>query len=304
MKDNQLHTHNSIVQHRQFKEIKAEIERIMKLSIEVGEPMCVALEGCTGAGKTTLVQTIIRDLKQDDPGTEVFYMMTPANVTVKGMVSGMLYQLGDPNFDKGRLSTLDARLRRYLCTAGTKLVILDDIQHMVTNRTTKSAGRVVSVTEWLKVFIKELNIPFVVIAIEHQVEKLFEANDQLSRLFVSRRTLKPFQFDSAQAKQEFYYFVSFYAETLGVDLFSSVDDTQKEMLLSKIYLVTRGVVNSVTKLLTISAHTARGNGSDIITEEILHSTASMRVFESRDNDGKLVSSNPFVADLMQHVSEN
>lgn len=299
MYDYRLSPEDRVIQHQQFRDIKAVIERYMKLSIEVGEPMCVALEGCTGAGKTTLIRTIIHELKQADPSMEIFYMMTPANVTVKGMISGMLQELGDPNFDNSRESTLDARLRRFLRSKGTQLVILDDIQHMVHTTKSRAGGHVEAVSEWLKVFIKDMNIPFVVIAVEDKAELLLKQNEQLDRLFVTKMTLRPFQYGTDAEKTDFYLFVKYFSEKLGVRLDPTLDEEMEEQLVDRIFEVTQGVVNKITKLITIAASLARERGTDIVDQTVLHEAAEMRLFVSRGKDGLRLSSNPFVEDLLK-----
>lgn len=297
MYDHTLTPEDRVIQHQQFLEIREVIQEYMALSIQVGEPMCVALEGCTGAGKTTLIETIIRELKRDDPSMEIFYMMTPANVTVKGMVSGMLQELGDPNFDNSRETTLDARLRRFLRNRGTKLVVLDDIQHMVHDTKSKPGGRLRAVSDWLKVFIKDLGIPFVIVSTEGGAESLINGNPQLDRLFVSKLTLKPFRNGTNDEKTDFYLFVKFFAEKLGVRLDPSLQGEELEEFVDKIYRATQGVVNKVTKLITIAANKARQNGTDILDEALLYQVADLRLFRTGDRDNE--SSNPFVADLFR-----
>lgn len=287
-----------VINHTQFKTIKEDIRRQMKLSIRAGEPMCVALEGCTGAGKSTLVEALKRDLEEEEgPTMKIFYMVTPSDVTVKGMCSGMLYRLGDPLFEKGSRTTLDTRLQEFLRNQGVKLVILDDIQHMITNGYKGPGRRNESVSEWLKVLIKELGIPFLIVSTENSIENLLRQSDQLSRLFVTKHVLKPLPFSTAEEQEEFYKFVVFYLEGLGSSFAESITDVELAEIIYKIHSVTNGLPNKVTKLLVMAADYAREDGSEGVLVRHLGMTSQARLFEQRDDDGKLLETNPFIQDL-------
>lgn len=290
---------NRVIHHEEFKKIKKDIRNKMELSIQAGEPMCVALEGCTGAGKTTLVKALMRDLQNEaKPPIKIFYMMTPADVTVKGMISKMLYRLGDPHFDRGRQTTLDARLQEFLRNQGYKLVILDDIQHMIKNNEMVTGGRNESVSEWLKVLIKELNIPFLIVSVEDRIEKLLLKNTQLSRLFVTKHVLKPLSFRTKDEQIEFFRFVSYYLEGLDSKFSTSLVDDELGEAVEKIHILTNGIPNKVTKLLLMAAECARVEGSEGISIRHLAQTSQDRVFETRDEEGALISTNPFIQDLL------
>lgn len=83
-----------------------------------GEPQCMALEGLTGTGKSTLVKSYAEAFTRYETVSgakiPIFYMETPAPVTVKGMAARMLEALGDPAAHKGPLWSMNSRLIQYL----------------------------------------------------------------------------------------------------------------------------------------------------------------------------------------------
>jgi len=70
-----------------------------------------------------------------------------------------------------------------------ELVILDDFHHLIDKETNRILEQV---SDWLKVLIKETGIPFLVVGIDGKVERILDANAQLSRLFAVRQTWNHF----------------------------------------------------------------------------------------------------------------
>lgn len=167
---------DTVIRYPQFDALHAEIQLCHYMSRVSGEPHCIALEGITGAGKSTLVQDYAEAFERSDTleGTKipVFYVTVPAAVTVKGLASTMLGAMGDPAADKGTLYQLTARLVGFLKGCEVELVILDEFQHLIDSRT----DRIVQVvSDWLKTIIKDAGIPFVVVGIEGEVSRILEA---------------------------------------------------------------------------------------------------------------------------------
>src|SRR5260221_12047572 len=74
----------------------------------------------------------------------------------------------------------------------------------------KKTNRVLeTVSDWLKALIKEAEVPFLVVGVEGQVEKILQANSQLSRLFSVREALHPFAWDTRKPSsiKEFGHFI-------------------------------------------------------------------------------------------------
>ena len=186
----------ALIRYPRFKALHSDIRECQEMSRLANEPQCMALEGVTGAGKSTLVQdyaALFPRIEQTD-GTRIpiFYAETPSPVTVKGMAATLLARLGDPGASHGTLWAMNFRLIRLMIDCQVELVILDDFHHLIDKETNRILEQV---SDWLKVLIKETGIPFLVVGIEGKVERILETNAQLSRLFAVRQTLQPFRFD-------------------------------------------------------------------------------------------------------------
>jgi energy-coupling factor transporter ATP-binding protein EcfA2 len=251
-------------------------DRIMMCSLrtqETGEAHCMALEGCSGAGKTTLAKTIAFsvDRTEEDFGTKipVLYIQTPSPVSVKGMAAKMLEELGDKAPDKGQLWGMNSRIVRYIKVCKVELVILDDIQHLIDHRD----RALDEVSDWLKVLIKETNVPFLIIGLEGKVKLILDANEQLSRLFSSRESLKPFDISNSDGRKEYNQFISYVLQNRKVQVDDSI---QIPDLLKRIHFVTKGVVAHTVNLLNDAAYLADEREASIIESRDLSDAFTRR----------------------------
>jgi Bacterial TniB protein len=243
--------HAALISYPRFKELHKDIKQCQLLSKIAGEPQCMSLEGLPGAGKTTLVKEYAKAFPRIDTGERtlvpVFYVPTPSPVTIKGMASKMLEKLGDPAFNlhRGRADFLDTRLINHLIASKVELVILDDFHHLINKETNRILA---TVSDWLKALIKEAEVPFLVVGIEGQVEKILRANSQLSRLFAVRETLQPFAWDTRQPSsiKEFARFIEYVEKATQMTLTTEI---RRVELLYRVYYVTGGVVANIMNLL-------------------------------------------------------
>lgn len=246
-----INAHAALIRYPRFKELHADIRQCQFLSKIAGEPKCMSLEGLPGAGKTTLIKEYAKAFPRIETEERtlvpVFYVPTPSPVTIKGMASKMLEYLGDPAFTytRGRADLLDARLIKNLIASKVELVILDDFHHLIDKQTNRILA---TVSDWLKALIKEAEVPFLVVGIEGQVEKILKANDQLSRLFPVRETLHPFAWNTQKPSsiKEFALFIEYAEKAIQIPLTKQL---RRVELLYRLYYVTKGVVANIMNLL-------------------------------------------------------
>jgi len=261
------------------------------MSLQANEPQCIALEGHTGTGKTTLVQDYARAYPRIETpsGSEipVFYMETPSPVTIKGMASGMLARLGDPAPTKGTTSTLSDRLAHFLVQCKVQLVILDDFHHLIDSDTNRVLAEV---SNWLKVLIKESRVPFLVVGIEGEVDRVLRANAQLSRLFAYREMLKPFVWDEQRSDslKDFAAFIGFAEKSIGIPLSEEVPRAE---LLYRLHYATDGVVANMMNLIRHAAFLASENDAAILSLTLL-----AEAFDTRLSKHLRHKENPFEAE--------
>jgi len=279
---------SALIRYPRFMELHRDIRECQELSRLSNEPQCMALEGVTGAGKSTLVRdyvSLFPRIEQED-GTQIpiFYTETPSPVTVKAMASTMLAGLGDPASQRGTLWAMNFRLIHLIIDCKVQLVILDDFHHLIDKETDRILEQV---SDWLKVLIKETAVPFLVVGISGKVGRILQANDQLSRLFAMRETLEPFVADLSDEVNitEFSRFVQYAEQTVETSLTQSLPRLE---LLYRLHYATNGVVGNLMNLLRYAALIAKQQQNSVIDLSVL----SM-AFHKRLSKHLLDKINPF-----------
>ncbi len=159
----------------------------------------------------------------------------------------MLEKLGDPAFahGNGRIDTLDTRIIDHLQASKVELVILDDFHHLVDKKTNRVLE---AVSDWLKALIKEAEVPFLVVGVQGQVERILTANSQLSRLFAVREVLHPFAWYTRKPSsiKDFALFIDYAEKAIQMPLSKEL---RRVELLYRLYYVTGGIVANIMNLL-------------------------------------------------------
>lgn len=267
-----LQTDGRIIYHPRFQELHTRITDCLEATAEYDEPECLCLMGTTGVGKTTLVRSYVAAFprRETEWGTRspVLYLETPHPITVKGMTSALLDALGDPLAFKGTQPQMNARLQNFLADCDVRLVILDDFHHLIDKQTNRILR---DVSEWLKVLIKNTGIVYLVVGIEGEVERILNANKQLSRLFV-REYLLPFRWqpDEPESITDFARLISYVQAVLEVKLTTA---EPWPVLLFRIHLATGGVMSNIMNLFRQAVRIQQRQGLvgqplslDILTE--------------------------------------
>lgn len=241
--------HSAFINYPRLQALAQDIDLCQRTSQIAGEPHCIALEGPTGAGKTTMLRRYTQAYppREDARGTDVpiLYVTTPSPITVKGMVSTMLEYLGDPAAHRGAQSDLDSRLVHLLAACKVELVIVDDFHNLTLAQT---PWVLASVSDWLKATIKKTGVPFLVVGIEGKVSSILQANPELSRLFAVRETLYPFSWD-AKNQHTIKEFATFMGHAEGATGMALTKALPRVELLHRLHYATDGVVANIMNLL-------------------------------------------------------
>ncbi|MBN2147200.1 MAG: TniB family NTP-binding protein [Anaerolineales bacterium] len=280
--------HTALIRYPRFKELHQEIRRCQSLSKIAGEPQCMSLEGVTGAGKSTLVKdyaaAIPRCETQSGTVIPVFYAEIPSPATVKGTAAALLEQLGDPLAGRGTLWSMNSRLIHFIRVCEVELVILDEFSNLIDTETNHILA---TVSDWLKMLIKQTDVPFLVIGLDGKVDRILQANPQLSRLFAFRETLHPFAWDARDqdSLKEFAMFVLYTEKAVGMPLSRQLPRTE---LLYRLHYATDGVVGHMMNLMRYAALIASENGRSVIdlTDLVIS-------FEKRIGKHLRIKINPF-----------
>jgi energy-coupling factor transporter ATP-binding protein EcfA2 len=258
-------SNGSLIRYPRFSQLHDTIRRCQRLSKKSNEPQCISLEGRPGAGKTTLVKAYadMFPRRETEEGTEIpiFYMLTPSPVTVKGMAETMLERLGDPAAHRGSQPSLNSRLSGLIVACKVELVILDDFHHLIDTKTNRILR---TVSDWLKVLIKETQVPFLVVGIEGQVRQILRENEQLSRHFAEQEELLPFKWNAADEAsiKEFAKFIMFAEKIIGITLPTELPRTE---LLYRMHYATEGVIANIMNLMRYTQEIVEEKGRSQIT---------------------------------------
>jgi len=266
-----------IYRYQRYKDLLGEIRDSLEETDLAGEPCCLGIEGEKGAGKTTLAKDYISLYPriETECGTEipVLYVETPSPVTVGGMASHLLKVLGDPAWDKGTLPQMNSRLCDLIKDCKVKLIVLDDFHHLIDSETQHVLNKV---ADWLKVLIKNTNVPFLMISITGKIELILEENAQLSRLFQTPLHLEPFTWDTKKTEtiKEFSDFLGF-VEQARLPLSK---DLPRSEIIRRIYYATRGIVANIMNLFNRATVIANHHDRQDIELEDLKVACQKRLY--------------------------
>ena len=240
----------TLIRYPRLKELHHALQICATLSDVAGEPQCMALMGVTGAGKSTVARTYAQAFPRSETPhgarIPVVYLETPSPATIKSVAAAALRQLGDPRAAyRSTLWSMDARLIHYLRECQVRLVIMDDFHHLFDDETQAALG---TVSNWLKVLIKESNVPFLVVGLEDKIRLILGANPQLSRLFAMRETLAPLAWDPAReaTRAAFSKFIHYAEQAIGLPL---SDELPRAEWLHRLHFATGGVVGHIINLM-------------------------------------------------------
>lgn len=236
-----------------------ESQFISKLSVE---PKCIFITGGTGVGKTSMIRQYTHSYPKlhDIEGTKVkvFNTSVPANATVKSMVTAMLDALGDPLSTRGTTTAQSLRLHRLCKACEVEIVIIDEFQHLIDNKTKRVVREV---SDWIKMFIVETKIPVVLIGVPESVQILND-NEQLSRRFTSRYNLSAFDWHDTEGQKKFRKFLAEVDKALPFDKLSNLANLE---VATPLFLASQGIVSRFMSLVKLAALRAISEKSDSIT---------------------------------------
>ena len=216
----------------------------------------------------------------------------PAPATVKNLATEMLKAIGDPAADRGTISSITLRLRKFLDDCEVELVILDEFQHF-DDRHSKALLKVVS--DWLKNLLNQTKVPIVLVGMPG-CESVLDANgnEQLKRRFSNREQIEPFSWKGSSECQEFRQLLRKIEDELPLLEDSNLADLATAFL---IYQATDGVIDYVMKLLRRASRMAIERRLERIDHPILadaYEQVLAKEFKQRPNPFLAPSNEPRV----------
>lgn len=261
---NQVDSH--YVSHTSIKEAIEGIENSILLSEGSREPVNVMLTGQAGTGKTTACNAVLSSRKRESIVKDnyeitlvpAFYTLIPNPVTIKGVASALLQSLGDPSPTKGTVVDLTFRLGKLLSSCETKVIILDELQHLLKR---DNYGRGDDVKDWLKALINAYGVPIIVVGTPTCTE-IINSDPQLARRFTTRFELNNLDY-GAKRKGDFRKFIEELSNAFTSILkLSDFPDFRSRYKSTMLFYATGGNPSDTSKLFKMATLNAFENNRE------------------------------------------
>ena len=177
-------------------------------------PKNLLIMGAARSGKSRLVEKIcgygIPVPNQRFPLKTIFASEVPSPVSIKSLVTMLLYSLGVADPERGNTSMQTSRLIRLVQSLNIEMLVLDEFQHLVENR---SSYVIEAVADWVKTLINQLKIPVVLVGLPECIA-VFEQDDrgQLRGRFSKHLNIYPFEWKGHDPRRDGYS----YSKLLGI----------------------------------------------------------------------------------------
>ncbi len=279
---------NLVIQHPQFEAAMNRVIEAYQLNAETGFQVNMICIGMSGTGKSTLKRKVEERYPAvftvDCKIIPVLVIDTPSLPTVKNMAEAMLFQLGDPMFNRGSAVEKTGRILNYLKQCEVKLIIFDELQHFI-DQGNKAAPRQVS--DWLKTLIDQSQVSAVLMGLE-QSEHILQINEQLRRRFSRRVDLTPF---SIRCNQSYQHFAKVLHGLYQVVEFPLAKNTDTD-LYRRWHFATNGVMAHMVNLIICAYQVTLREGYSSINQRSLEAAFIECIWSQ--GEGRL---NPFHRDF-------
>jgi hypothetical protein len=251
-----------------------------------GESTCLPMIGPTRCGKTTVAKLFYLLIKHEKKPLKqpVIYVQVPAKQAVSAISAAMLTAFQDPAPTQGSPSERIDRIKLYVDTQEVRLVIFDEVQHLVKRENDHINHES---ADWIKMLMNCLPCGFVLAGTD-RVARIFNANDQLcgriegaSAFMTAWDSNNPDDFENARD-----YYAKWDAKLMGIANFAASGLAEDE-LLARILLASAGWPGAGAKLIhSASRHALSKGNSRIEWEDFAHAFGVMQVLT------KLTGPNP------------
>jgi predicted AAA+ superfamily ATPase len=239
------------------------MDRCRDLSDFESEPTCMMVFGASGVGKTTVIKKYLsqnnRDSKVRGDVVPVLHIELPDNAKPVDAARELLLEMGDPLalYDTD-LTRLTQKLTDLIPLVGVKLIIIDEFQHLVEERSNRILTQV---GNWLKMILNRTKCPIVLFGMPYS-KVVLKANSQLHGRFSIQFELRPFIYQEGEGVFKNFLWNLDKALPFEKEIGLANDDLQK-----KLYAFSQGNMRSLRNLIYHASVEAIDNNHDTITIE-------------------------------------
>ena len=184
-------------------EVMRRVEELFAYQCDAEEPEHLVLIGESGVGKSTLlrryVETHVRIVHEEFTEIPVLYVPVPAACSIKKLAGEALFAMGSPFWNRGGEPERTHQLLTLLRACKVRLVIFDEVNHLVERGSSKTHY---AVGDWIKQLSEQSKVSCV-LAGTPMTEQLLVTNAQLRGRFGEVTHLAPLSLGSEEDAKVF-----------------------------------------------------------------------------------------------------
>lgn len=260
-----------------------------------GERRGVLIHGESRAGKTTALDMWSRRHPVEEvngiPKTKFLSLSFPKSVTMAQVTEDLLRKLGDPFPFKGSVSTRRARFIEMLRKRGVEVLIFDESQNILTDRSTSTVNNICA---WIRDLMdpKIYNLAVVLAGLD-STRQIIDYDESVENRFFRPVNLQAFgaaaEHDLRSLRAILRALERHYEVASSVDLSSSISA-------ARFFLSSRGLIGLIVDLVERAGEYAIRDGRDRLTLGDLARAHDLFITKAIEGVG-----NPFTADVARVI---
>ena len=265
---------NVYFSHPMVTQVEADLARLLKYGTVGGatgaSTFSYLLTGESGCGKTTILRRFLDEHPMRVEGGRdiypVLYVEVPAEATKKGLAACILASLGVTIRGVATENKLLSLVLHHLREQGVRLLILDEAQNLVDQR---SRAFNYKVTEWLKSVLNAGICSLVLVGMP-EAELVYRFNEQLERRSFGNRRMRAFSFRDETEWKTFVALAEALLSEMGLEVGFDRDRIEVMMALR---LQSGGRLGRLADFLVTAAVITLEEGRDRVDEEVFLAAA-------------------------------
>lgn len=258
---------NERVMHRQFQKAYDFSRGIVERSVE-GERLIAMLLGVPRLGKSMVGELLLADFPATSGhGVQVIpivRVVTPTRPTKKTMAEAIIDALDTRRYGRYSAEQATARASFLLKTAQVRVLLFDEIQHVVERNTSKSWYEV---ADWLKTLSDGLNLSLLLMGLP-VAREILSVNHQLRDRATSPHIIYPYNWNEPADIAEFCRCMLSVSQVMAQQGFTLPSMTDID-LVRRCYAATHGRYGMVVKLFEEARYQAQKAKAKTISMQAL-----------------------------------
>jgi len=244
--------HTTIVHFSSFVEAYSKTVELYERTKTFGKPYGLVVKGATGSGKTTVIEELKKEYKPvyllEGDKYPVIFISVPGSPDGKSLYRAILSKMGVKASKQATESMLREQAVQLLIEAGTKLLVIDEVQHFVEKEAKKKAS---AIADCFKTLMNEARVSIAFFGLPY-LTQLLDKNSQLKRRFSETCEVTGWDFEKADDLKEFCSAIKALLDKSDSNL--KTDALEDNAIIYKIYYATDG---RISYLVTLIAETIR-----------------------------------------------